>query len=78
MPALVSAVAAQDLSQVRDRLVVAAAAAHGTSSPGLTSRCTLVCAMWAGIIYSLGTSTDDAASIASCMLHDTLTILATA
>lgn len=77
MPALVSAVAAQDLSQVRDRLV-AAAAAHGTSSPGLTSRCTLVCAMWAGIIYSLGTSTDDAASIASCMLHDTLTILATA
>lgn len=77
MPALVTAVATQNLSQIRDRLI-AVAAAYGNSSPVLTSKCTMVCAMWAGIICSQGTSTDDAASIASCMLHDALTVPTTA
>ncbi|MEV0869312.1 hypothetical protein AB0I24_15395 [Brachybacterium paraconglomeratum] len=73
MPALVTAIATQNLPQIRDRLI-AVAAAQSTGSQGLTSSCMLVCAMWAGIICSQGASTVDAASIASCMLHDALTI----
>ncbi|WP_341855726.1 hypothetical protein [Brachybacterium sp. GPGPB12] len=73
MPALVTAIATQNLPQIRDRLV-AVAVAHSAGSQGLTSSRMLVCAMWAGVICSQGASTDDAASIASCMLHDALTI----
>lgn len=70
MPALIDAIAAQNLRAALGHLIATCLADPGASPASVGPRCTLVCALWAGVIASESDPLATAESIATCMLRD--------
>lgn len=72
---LVQALVTKDLLAVRDSLATTTASRHPGHVGTVLPSCTLVCAMWSAVIATCPNLSDDAPSIATCMLTDSLHLI---